>query len=224
MIKMVDFALVSLAFSAGAVSFLNPCSFALLPAYLSFFLGKDEKQANQVTLSQGVVKGLKYGLSATLGFAAVFLTIGSLVSFAGVQIKPLLTPFNWIIGIVLIILGLFWILNKSFLYFSSFSGKIKLRRSSFFLFGAGYALSSLACVFPVFLMLILSTVETGGFLSGISVFISFTLGMGFLMIIVTIAMALSKEYLIKKFRELEKYITRISGVILILAGIYLLFH
>ncbi|KXA93885.1 hypothetical protein AKJ40_01265 [candidate division MSBL1 archaeon SCGC-AAA259M10] len=221
---MTNFEIISLAFSAGAASFLNPCSFALLPAYLSFFLGKDEKRPNPENWTQSILKGLKYGLSATLGFAVVFLTIGFLVSLASVQIKPFLTPFTWLIGILLIILGFFWILNKPFLYLSSISGKIELQRTSFFLFGAAYALSSLACVFPVFLMLIFSTIQTGAFISGVSVFIAFTLGMGFLMITVSIAMALSKEYLINQFRKVRKYITRISGGILILAGIYLLVH
>ena len=35
---------LALAFSAGMVATVNPCGFALLPAYLSYFLGLEEAE------------------------------------------------------------------------------------------------------------------------------------------------------------------------------------
>ena len=36
---------LALAFSAGMVATVNPCGFAMLPAYLSYFLGLEEPSA-----------------------------------------------------------------------------------------------------------------------------------------------------------------------------------
>ena len=50
---MID-APLALAFTAGMVATVNPCGFAMLPAYLSFFLGLegDDDDAPQATLGQ----------------------------------------------------------------------------------------------------------------------------------------------------------------------------
>lgn len=221
---MVDVGLLSLAFSAGAAAFINPCSFALLPAYLSYFIGRKEEDLESVSILENSLRGIKYGGIATLGFAAVFLSIGALVSLIGAQIKPFISPALLIIGVVLVILGALWVIDKPLMYLPSITKKVKLSKTSFFLFGAAYALSSLACVFPIFIMITFSALSTGGFLSGLLVFLSFTLGMGTLMIIVSLGMALSKKALIEKFEAARKYTTKIAGLILILAGIYLTYY
>lgn len=220
---MASLELLGLAFTSGAVAFLNPCSFALLPAFISYFMGKEEMIETETRLG-GALKGIKFGFLSTLGFATVFLGIGGLVSWVGPQIRSFIPPVLLVVGIVLIVLGFLWSLDIHALSLSSHGIGVELPRSSFFLFGIAYALSSLACVFPVFLMLVFSSFGAGGFLSAISVFFSFTLGMGLLMIITSTSVALSKTFLIEKFEAAKKYITRVSGVILILAGIYLIYY
>ena len=37
-------AALTLAFSAGMVATLNPCGFAMLPAYLSYFMGLQDEE------------------------------------------------------------------------------------------------------------------------------------------------------------------------------------
>ncbi|KXB03709.1 hypothetical protein AKJ45_00850 [candidate division MSBL1 archaeon SCGC-AAA261F19] len=224
MIEIIDFALLSLAFSAGVVAFVNPCSFALLPAYLSYFLGKGEEDLESTSALRGILRGAKCGILATLGFAAVFGSIGILISFAGSRVRPFLPQILLIVAPILVILGVLWLFDKSDLYLSKLSGRIELSRSSFFLFAAAYALSSLACVFPVFLMIVFTALSTGGFFSGLSVFLVYTLGMGLMIMLVTISVAFSKEFLIRSFRGAMKYVRRIAGFILIVAGIYLVYY
>ncbi|MFP4196025.1 MAG: cytochrome c biogenesis protein CcdA [Methanomassiliicoccales archaeon] len=219
----MDLSLLALAVSAGVASFFNPCSFALLPAYLSYFLGREEKRSPG-SYTDNALLGIKYGLLATLGFAAVFLSIGVLVSLVGSQIRPFLPPIMLVVGIVLIILGILWAMDRPVLYLTPLLGKVGMDQSSFFLFGVAYAIGSIACVFPIFLMLVFSALSTGGFLSGTFIFLVYTLSMGMMMVIVSLAMAPSKKVLMQRFRAARKYVTRASGIILLAAGLYIVYY
>lgn len=221
---IADLGTLGLAFSAGIVAFINPCAFALLPAYLSYFLGKSKENPRSGETLENAIQGFKYGLEATLGFVTILGSIGIFVSILGSQIKPYLPPFLLVVAPILIVLGVLWLLNKSGLSTHKFLPNVNLPRSSFFLFGAAYALSSITCLFPVFLMIVLTAISSGGFFSGLSVFLVYTLGMSTMMILASIAVSLSKELLIDNFRSLTKYVKRIAGVILIAAGIYLLYY
>lgn len=221
---MWDLGLLGLAFSAGILAFVNPCAFPLLPAYLSYLMGKSEDKSGSENTLGSAFRGFKHGAMAVFGFFLVFGSIGLLVSLVGSQVKQFLPIFLLIVSPVLILMGFFWILGKSNLYFSRVFSGVKLSRSSFFLFGATYALVSLACVFPIFISLVSTAIAAGGFLSGFAVFLSYTLGMGGMMVFATIAVKLSKEFVIRSFRGASKYMKKIAGIILVAAGAYLLFH
>ena len=72
-----------LAFSTGMVATINPCGFAMLPAYLSYFLGLDDRSD---TPRAGVLRALAVGLSVSAGFLVVFFLLG--VPFAAVRRAP----------------------------------------------------------------------------------------------------------------------------------------
>ena len=71
---------VDLAFplSAGLVAAFNPCGFAMLPAYISYFLGLESD--DETNMAKNVMRGLVVGLTMTLGFLFVFGVIGILTS------------------------------------------------------------------------------------------------------------------------------------------------
>lgn len=218
---MTDLGILSLAFSSGFAAFLNPCSFALLPAYLSYLMGEENDKDPDL---RGLLDGLRGGSMAVTGFATVFLSTGALVSYAGSQIRSFLPPILTVVGAILIILGAAWVLDLPALSLTKYGLNIPLPKTSFYLFGIGYALSSLACVFPVFLMIVFSGLGGGGFTEGFAVFLSFTAGMGIPMMAVTVSLGISKNYLLKKLEEAERYIRKISGIILIAAGTYLIIY
>ena len=62
-------------FGLGIFAAFNPCGFAMLPAYLSYFLGIESKENDQRRLTT-VARGLIVGLIMTMGFIAVFGTFG----------------------------------------------------------------------------------------------------------------------------------------------------
>ncbi len=69
---------LALAFTTGMVATVNPCGFAMLPAYLSFFIGIEDRNEDDPRAS--VWRALVVGLAVTLGFAATFAVVGLFVS------------------------------------------------------------------------------------------------------------------------------------------------
>ena len=57
-------------FSLGLVAAFNPCGFAMLPVYVSFFLGNDNDPTTNA--GQSLLRALRVGGSLTLGFITVF--------------------------------------------------------------------------------------------------------------------------------------------------------
>lgn len=92
-----------------------------------------------------------------------------------------------------------------------------------FLFGVGYATASAACAFPVFLMVVFAAMSSGGFLSDVLIFLMYSLGMVVLMVSMAMAVAASKNLVLHRFGRIVPYVRKVGAVILILAGIYLIY-
>ncbi len=221
---MTDIALLGFAFSAGMAAFFSPCSFALLPAYISFVIGRDEQKEKARTPFRRGMEGASLGVIATLGFVTLFITLGTLISLAGSWLRAYVPPLIIALGIVLIVLGIRWLREPRTKVLKC--SPIKRRRGilSFYLFGIGYAIGAISCVFPLFLGIVLPVLTTGGIVSGILVFLSYALGMGIMMIVVSIAVTLSKDIVLKRLEWATRHVKRVSGIILLLVGIYLIYY
>ena len=106
---MINFALASLAFSAGLVTFVNPCGFALLPVYITYYFKNENLEKNY--LPKRIFFGLIFGLIVSLGFVAVFSLIGIIVSYAGRALLKYAGWFDLLIGVLLIIIGFVYLFN-----------------------------------------------------------------------------------------------------------------
>ncbi len=198
-----------LAFLAGMASFFSPCAFALLPGYISYYIGLTSSRAAYT------------GILAAAGILTFYLAIGLLVYLLGSAVSPYLRYFKPGVGIVFIFLG-------TMLYYSytaRFPG-IPLPApkgdAAFFLFGAAYAATAVGCTLPVFLALVVYPLFTGELLTGFFAFLSYSLAKAVLMIAVTCLAAYSKEILTRLSVSTVK-IKKLSGLVLVLIGIYLLY-
>ena len=97
--------LVGLAFAAGLVAALNPCGFALLPAYLTFVVG-DSAPGRPVA----VARAIAVTVAMTVGFLTVFAVFGALTIPLASAIQRYLPVVTVVVGVVLIALGL-WLLT-----------------------------------------------------------------------------------------------------------------
>ncbi len=209
------------AFGVGMVALVNPCGFALLPAYLGFFLGQDDGEQRRIVAlnrAQGV------GLSMTVGFLTVFGLLGLVFTGLWQAIVEWLPYFNVLLGIGLFILGIAML--------RGFQLVIKIPKlekgtdsasfSSMFLFGVSYALASLSCTIGLFLTAVSASSASTGFTGRLGGFISYGLGMGLLASVLTLAVAFGKRGLVNKVRSILPKINIISAVLLLIVGPYMI--
>ena len=93
-----------------------------------------------------------------------------------------------------------------------------------FLFGVSYAVASLSCTLPVFLAVISGTFRRENFESGVSVFLAYALGMGLVLMVLTVAIALARQGLVRSFRRAIAHIQVVSALLLIVAGVYVAYY
>lgn len=213
--------------SLGVVAAFNPCGFAMLPAYVSYFMGLessgDDKPAPSTARNIG--RGLVVGFTLTAGFLTVFGVIGVLTNTflsSGAVQSNIGYPTTFF-GVVMVFLGIaMW---------RGFEPKINVPRLSkggqtsdlwsIYLFGISYAVVSLSCTIGLFLGVVASSFTREGFVDGVGTFVAYAAGMGAVMMVLTVGVALAQNSVAKKMKQLLPYINRTSGVLLFLAGIFL---
>lgn len=149
-------ALLPWAFTAGAFATANPCGFAMLPAYLSYYV---TGAAEQPSVESGPLNGIRVGLVMTTGVLSVFLLAGGAVSALGTGIARFLPVINLAIGAVIVGLGTLLLVRPSFTLVGPVGNPLAARPQivegrrvqTFFVFGAGYGIASLGCTLPIFL-------------------------------------------------------------------------
>lgn len=211
-------------FTLGLVAAFNPCGFAMLPVYVSFFLGKD----NENSTARNIMRALKVGLALTAGFVAVFGAFGILTSsLLGSGTVLTYTPWvTFILGILLVPFGIAMLggfelkLATPRLQQGGDSGEIL----SMFLFGVSYAVVSLGCTVGLFIAGVSNVFASGGFVEGVSVFVAYGLGMGAVIMTLTVALAMAKTSIATNMRKILPWVNRISGVLLVLSGVYLIIY
>lgn len=222
---------VALAFVAGTVATINPCGFALLPAYLSYFLGLgddpgEERHSGGEEVANTVFRALGVSVAVALGFVAVFAVMGLAWSSVSGWLGARLPYFTMGIGVLLVGLGIAMLVGfEPTLNIPKLALSNKRREfASMFLYGVSYAIASLSCTIGVFLAVTSTTLTGAGFAQGVVTFIAYGLGMGATLAVLTLAVALAKEGLINTFRRLLPYMGRISGVLLVLAGLFVAYY
>jgi cytochrome c-type biogenesis protein len=218
---MID-APIGLAFAAGLVATVNPCGFAMLPAYLSYFMGLEGAEEDEEN-NAGVLQALKVGGIVSLGFLVVFGTTGLLIN-VGVR-----SIIDWIpyvalgVGVVMVLLGIAMFrgyqLSIGFLKVQGGTGSRD--KKSVFTFGISYALASLSCTLPVFLSVVVGSIASANFISGFLTYIAYGLGMSVLLMALTLAVAFAKQGLVTRLRSMLAHVQRVSAVFLIVAGVYI---
>jgi cytochrome c-type biogenesis protein len=210
------------AFGVGMVATVNPCGFAMLPAYLSFFLGLEEADADT---EASVLHALVIGGTVTAGFLVVFGLLGILLDGALSSLQDWLPWVTIVLGFVLVGLGIALLAGRSFaLRIPTPRQREGSQLLSVFVFGVSYALVSLSCTIPLFIAAVAPSFTDANFASGVAAFLAYGLGMGVVLIALTVALALAKHSLVRNLRKVLPYVYKISGVLLIVAGLYVAYY
>lgn len=212
------------AFAVGMVATFNPCGFAMLPAYLSYFLGLEGEQDEAPDAS--ILRAIAVGASMTAGFLVVFGLLGLVLEPALTTINRRLPWVTIVLGVVLLALGVAMLAGRTLsVRLPTFGrGPESRELSSVFLFGISYALVSLSCTLSLFTAAISTTVQDENLIVGILAFLAYGLGMGLVLMVITLAIALARQSLVKNLRKVLPYINRVSGALLVLAGLYVVYY
>ena len=218
---------VGFAFAAGIVASVNPCGFLMLPTYISYQLGLDKEEEAQPRLAKRLARALGFGLVATLGFIVVSGAAGAVIAAGGQWLIRVFPYAGVVVGTIMIIIGGWLVLGGgeiSILAASRLTISPERNLRNVFLFGVAYAVGSLSCTLPIFLVVVGSGLATQGLGASFLQFISYALGMGVVLMAAALASALLRSTFMKWLRRAMPYVERVSAMFLIGAGAYLLYY
>ncbi len=215
---------LAFAFGAGMLSTVNPCGFAMLPAFLAYYLGRDDTAgpARRAPLARAV-EGLRAGALVSTGFAAVFTLTGLLVALG---LRALIGAVPWaavLIGLLLAAAGIAMLAGRRV---GITVDPARLRRTgrgpgAMIAFGAAYAVASLSCTLAVLLAVIAQALATNGIAALAGVFAAYAAGASAVLVLLALSSALASGAVAAVLRRASRHIPRIAGAVLTASGAYL---
>ncbi len=218
---------IGFAAAAGVVASVNPCGFFMLPGYVAYQLGTQEAGYDQLSGFRRVGRALAVGLMATLGFVLIFAAVGAVIAAGGNFLGRVFPFLGLTVGVLMVIFGAYLLITHRYIGVLAASRiQVTPRRnlSNAFVFGLGYAVGSLSCTLPIFLVVVGGALGAAGFLASFSQFLAFALGMGVVVIAVTIGAAIFRDAVARFLRGALPHVHRASSLFLVGAGGYLIYY
>ena len=219
--------LLVVAIGAGMLAAVNPCGFALLPAYVSLLLAGSE------SLSRPAAAGRAAALSVamTSGFAGVFAVFGLVISPVAGQLQRHLPWFTVVLGVTLALMGVWLTAGRTLslprLGRSSRSAAARPLTRSFWSmagFGASYAVASISCTIAPFLAVVVGGFRSGSVLEGLTLFVAYAVGMGLVVGTLAVATVFASPTTIGRLRGAGRWAPRAAGALLATAGAYVAYY
>ena len=209
------------AFAVGFISFISPCVLPLVPGYLSTISGVSFADIQE---GRGRSKVLGPALLFCLAFTAMFVALGMGATGLGQTLNENRALLREISGVVLILMGLFFI---GTLFMPLFNREWRpeqlMRRAQTggpLIAGVAFAVAWLPCTGPT-LGAILTAASTESTVGEGGVLLAFyALGLAVPFILSALAFSTFSGFF-KFFRDHYRAITVVSGVVLIAMGVLL---
>ena len=205
-----------LTFLEGFASFISPCILPLVPVYISYFMGKDDDKKSKALLNS---------IFFVLGSSLVFILIAVLASSLGVFVAENIRIIKIVFAVILLFWGLDYI-GIIHIKAPTFSASLKFDTNNLnilksFLFGILFSISHTPCTGIFLASAIAQITKEQDLLKGIVLMILYSIGLGIPFIISAVLIDKMKKVFdfIKKHYKIFKIA---SGIILIIAGIYLI--
>jgi cytochrome c-type biogenesis protein len=213
---------LGIAFLGGLASFLSPCVFALVPAYIGYLSGKsigDNSENRWITLSHGV--------AFVLGFSSVFILLGLGASALGsllFDLRPYLTKIG---GVVVILFGLHMtgLVRIPFLQYDVRRQATPDRRLGYLssvLLGVFFSAGWSPCVGPILGTILTISLSTGSISQGSWLLIAYSAGLAIPFLIAATQISLVTTVL-RKHGKLMHQVEIAMGVVMIIIGALLFF-
>ena len=211
-----------LAFFAGVLSFLSPCVLPLVPSYLAY-VGGSSAQGESGAASRRVL--IRNSLFFILGFSLIFIGLGASASLIGGLLQEnrrvlTLVGGGLIISFGLVMLG---VIRLPFLYRDTrkqFSGDSSTPVGAVLL-GMAFAAGWTPCIGPVLGGVLTLAGASGTLALGVALLASYALGLAVPFLLSALAIGSFTRFS-HRFRRYLPWVERVSGGILLVAGVMLL--
>ena len=162
-----------LAFAAGVLSFLSPCTLPVLPAYFAFTFQSSRRQV--VAMS----------LSFFLGLAVIFSFLGASATLLGNVLRQQLPTLITVGGWIIVIFGVLTILGKGFQGLN-LQTKPAASLGGSLVFGATFALGWTSCIGPILGSVLILAGTTASVYQGMIFLFIYALGLGLPLILISV--------------------------------------
>jgi cytochrome c-type biogenesis protein len=216
----VDVQTLGFALAAGLIAALNPCGFAMLPAYLTLVVVGEDPDARG--RAAAVTRALAATAAMALGFLVVFGTFGLVIAPLAASVQRYLPAVTVVIGLGLVVLGVLMLTGRepTLLLPKPGRGAPTARLRSMFGYGLAYAVASLSCTIGPFLAVTSATFRRGSVVDGVLAYLVYGLGMALVVGVLATAVALAGTTVLTGARRLLPQVNRIGGGLLVLVGLY----
>lgn len=216
---------VGLAFLAGLASFLSPCVFSLVPAYVGYLSGRAAGAAAGATPRSDRLLTFSHGLAFVLGFSIVFVVLGVAVSAAGGLLYDLRFYLAKLGGIIVIIFGLHMI-GVFRIYFLEYDARVHSAPNqrwgylSSAMLGVFFAAGWSPCVGPVLGTILTLAINGGSVALGAKLLSAYSAGLAVPFLIAALGIGWVATIL-RKYNKVMRYVEIAMGVVLVIVGVLL---
>ncbi len=209
----------ALGLVVGIASFFAPCSVGLIPAYMGFLLQGSGAAKSSNILRAGLVTGV--GIVSIYAVIAVILAGLAAAGFGDV-LGANLERIRPIMAVLLIVFGGLMLFKISWDWLASRLGMGQVDgRRGFFAFGVGYGLAAFGCTGPLFLPILVAAFSAS-IVSGIAAFITYSVAIAGFVFIAAALIAGGNQTGLRRMLAKTEIITRVSAVLLMVAGVWLI--
>jgi cytochrome c-type biogenesis protein len=207
------------SYIAGLLSFLSPCVLPLVPIYFFYITGISAKEIKEKSLTSK--ERIKIFVNSTLfiaGFASVFILIGA----ASANLIGNIFAYKWVNILMAVIIIIFGINVAGFIKFNflQYEKRLNLQNAGAFLLGFSFAFGWTPCIGPIFGTIIgMAATEPA---KSVTMMVLYTLGLATPFILMALFTVWSMK-LIEKMKNYMGVIEKVSGILLIGVGIYILY-
>ncbi len=208
-----------LAFLAGLVSFVSPCTIPLYPSYISYISGVSYDARADGASASIRRRALAHAVFFVLGFSVIFVALGASANLVGILFAQYRTIVSDIGGVIVIVMGLVlvgairwdWLMREV-----KWRSKAKpVGYLGAFVVGISFAAGWTPCVGPILAAVI--AIAATGEVNGMVLMLVYAIGFALPFLILA--------YTLGSLRWLSRYsaaISRAGGAVLVLMGVLLL--
>jgi cytochrome c-type biogenesis protein len=217
---------IGLAFLAGLASFLSPCVFSLVPAYVGYLSGRSMATVGGDGVQRSSrMQALSHGLAFVLGFSIVFILLGLAASAIGQVLYDLRPVIAKVGGVIVVLFGLHLtgIFRIPFLDYDLRPQTTMDERRGYFasaMMGVFFSAGWSPCVGPVLGSILMLALDQGSLGHGAQLLASYSAGLAIPFLIAAVAIG-SVTKVLQRYRKIMHYTEIGMGVILIIVGVML---